>query len=402
MEKRRYRNTEDQISLLGFGCMRLPRKNPDGPEIDAETAGKMVDYAYRHGVNYFDTAYPYHEGLSETFIGAALKKYPRSSFHLADKMPGWLLKKDGDGKRIFEEQLQKCGVDYFDFYLCHSIKETADFQKRYEKLDTLEYLKQQRKAGRIRHLGFSFHGTPEELLKMLGHCDWDFVQIELNYLDWKVQRAKEQYRILEERGIPCIVMEPVRGGNLCTLCDESVRMLQKVHPDRSTASWAIRFAASLPDVLTVLSGMSTPEQVKDNIETVGHFEPMTEAERKVLFQARDAFLRTSAIPCTACRYCMDCPSGVNIPRVFWAYNQCAASLHLPASFDRGHLSRREADAFRKAFASIPKEERAEHCVACGKCMKRCPQGIRIPERMKEISSLISSRSSLPDGGKAKL
>lgn len=390
MEQRNYQNSGDLVSLLGFGAMRLPRVNPDRQDIDAQKAEEMVDWAYRHGINYFDTAYPYHEGMSETFLGTALKKYPRESFYLADKMPGWLLQKDGDGQKIFEEQLQKCGVDYFDFYLCHSISKTENFVQQYEGTDTLDYLKSLRESGIIRRLGFSFHGTPEELLKMLERCDWDFVQIQLNYLDWEVQQAKEKYRILEERGIPCIVMEPIRGGNLCTLCDESVQMLRAVHPERSIASWAIRFAASLPNVLTVLSGMTTLEQVKDNIATMEHFEPLTDDERRVLFEARDTFLRTGAVPCTGCRYCMDCPAGVDIPKVFWTYNRCATSMHLPVSFSSRHLSDENAGIFLKEYDSVPEKNRAEHCVACGKCMQHCPQGIRIPERMKEISRLIST------------
>ncbi len=387
MIKRIYRRTGEAVSLLGFGCMRLPKVQKDRQDIDYAAAQQLIDYAYSHGVNYYDTAFPYHEGMSETFIGQALKKYPRKSFCLADKMPTWLLKNLEDGKRIFAEQLRKCQVEYFDFYLCHSVGDSVEaFAERYEKTGVLDYLREEKAHGRIRNLGFSFHGRPEVLEKLADRHEWDFIQIQLNYLDWDMQNAKRQYDILEKRGIPCIVMEPVRGGSLCALSEEAASLLKAERPESSLASWAIRFAASLPNVLTVLSGMSAPEQVGDNVKTVTNFEPLTDRERSLLGEAVKVYLKTGTIPCTGCRYCMDCPSGVDIPAVFAVYNRCAAAGHLPLST----FNRENVRFFREAYESLPQSARADRCVECEACMKHCPQKIKIPSRMQEIVQLASN------------
>lgn len=387
MQVRIDKKTGKEVSLLGFGNMRLPKLYKDKQDIDAAKAEKLIDYAYSHGVNYFDTAYPYHEGMSETFIGNALKKYPRESFFLADKMPSWELKSHEDGVRIFAEQLKKCQVDYFDYYLCHSVGSSLEsFINQYEKTGILDYLREQMKQGKIRHLGFSFHGSPDVLEKIADRHKWDFTQIQLNYLDWDMQNAKRQYEILEKRGILCIVMEPVRGGNLCSLCEEAVNLLKAEKPDKSLASWAIRFAASLPNVMTVLSGMSAMDQVVDNVATMTDFEPLTDREREILGKAVAAYLQKGTIPCTGCRYCMDCPSGVDIPKVFAVYNKCAANNQLPMSFG----SRENAHIFREAYEAIPESARAANCVACKRCMQHCPQKIEIPNRMKEIAEIASN------------
>lgn len=390
MELRRDKNTGREVSLLGFGCMRLPRPDPEKQEIDYELGKSMIDYAYRRGVSYFDTAYPYHEGLSELFIGRALAEYPRESFCLADKMPGWLLHGREDAERIFAEQLKKCRVDYFDFYLCHSLSSDASFEKTYVDTRVIDYLRERKAAGQIRRLGFSFHGTPAELEKILARGGWDFVQIQLNYLDWDFQDAKTQYRLIEEQGIPCIVMEPVRGGALSTLCAESAEILKEARPENSVASWAIRFAASRPNVLTVLSGMTAPEQVKDNVKTMTDFEPLSEKDYETLKKALKAYLQTGTIPCTGCRYCMDCPSGVDIPGVFALYNKCASEGHLPVSF--GDEKAREANmgVFLETYGALPEQNRADRCVGCKKCMQHCPQKIRIPDRMREITAMTAA------------
>ena len=369
MYKRQYKNTGEMVSLLGYGCMRLPRVAEDKQDIDQEAAEKLIDYAYLHGVNYFDTAYPYHEGKSELFVGKALKKYPRDSFFLADKMPGWLVKSLDDAKRIFEEQFVKCQVDYFDFYLCHSLSEKAFLS--YEKKGICEYLWEQKEKGRIRHLGFSFHDTPEALEKIADAYNWDFAQIQLNYYDWEAQNAKRQYEILTQRNIPCIIMEPVRGGALAKLCPDSLETLHNADPKASAASWALRYAASLPNVLTVLSGMSNMEQVMDNVQTVTDFKPLTEKEYQVIDKALEQFKANKTVPCTGCRYCMDCPAGVDIPYMFTIYNEYKVS--------------ERKDNFLNQYKAAGSKQ-ASHCVNCKKCVEHCPQKIQIPEQMKLIQA----------------
>ena len=383
---------EEQVSLLGFGTMRLPLL-PGKTEIDTATASQMVDLAYQNGVNYYDTAYTYHNGQSEVFIGQALKKYPRESFFLADKMPTWLVHDLSDIERIFAHQLEKCQVSFFDSYLCHSVgKNDVDFINPYIKTGGLDYLRHLKAEGKIRHLGFSFHGNPEHLKLILSYGPWDFVQLQLNYLDWDVTQAGELYQILSDRNIPCTVMEPIRGGALATLCPKSRDILKAYAPNKSTASWALRFVASLPNVLTVLSGMSTPEQVKDNLSTFLAFTPLSGEERLVLDHAMKEYIATGAIPCTGCRYCMDCPSGVDIPRVFSVYNKCAATLSLPISFSFMHGINRNTQTFLNEYAAIPEENRASHCIGCGLCAQQCPQHIKIPQEMSRISHLTESLS----------
>ncbi|MCI5802056.1 MAG: aldo/keto reductase [Oscillospiraceae bacterium] len=374
MEMRTYREAGPSISLLGLGCMRLPKVCPDKDDIDFAAAQEMVDYAYAHGVNYYDTAYVYHGGTSEQFIGPALKKYPRDSYYLATKMPGWDLTCREDAVKIFEEQLANCQVDYFDFYLCHSLSESN--YRKYKDLGVIDYLDEQKKAGRIRRLGFSFHATLPILEEVLSWYSWDFAQIQLNYLDWEAQQAKEQYEMLSGRGLPVIIMEPVRGGALASPCAESDRIFHAAAPGRSTASWAIRYAASLPGVLTVLSGMSSMEQLQDNIATMTGFSPLTPEEYEVVGRALAAYKAHVTIPCTGCRYCMDCPSGVDIPLMFKLYNRYAVTK------DKGD--------YQKALAEVPQSAQMQSCVACGVCMGHCPQSIRIPDELARIRELADS------------
>ena len=390
METRRYRNSDDFISLLGFGCMRFPMLE-DGRTIDRNLVRQLVEYAIAHGVNYFDTAYLYNDGESERCIGRILKDYPRHSFYLADKMAGRLVKSIADGDRMFREQLERCGVDYFDFYLCHAIGRTeVDFTEPYLRVGFFDYLLERKKEGVIRRLGFSFHGTPARLEFLLNQYDWDFVQLQLNYVDWEVQDARRLYRMLEERGIPCIVMEPVRGGSLSTLCPEAVELLRAARLERSAASWAIRYAASLPGVLTVLSGMNSFEQVRDNVAIMTGFTAMDAEEREALEQARTAYMQTGTIPCTGCRYCMDCPSGVDIPRLFALYNERAATLGLPVSTLGHYRFDRNARAFLEAYQALPEDIRAHNCVDCGQCREHCPQDIPVAEHLRNIEKLIAA------------
>ena len=377
MEMRQYRDTDVKVSLLGMGCMRLPKVDPEKEDIDYEKAQEIIDYAYANGVNYFDTAYGYHGGQSELFVGQALKKYPRESFFLASKMPIWCVKEKGDVERIFNEQLQRCQTDYFDFYLFHS-QNAANFQKCQE-FGVYEFLSQMKAEGKIRRLGFSFHDTPEVLRHICDTYPWDFAQIQLNYLDWEMQDAKTQYQILNDREIPVIVMEPVRGGALASPCEAADILFREERPDKSVASWAIRFAASLPGVLTVLSGMSNMEQVRDNVDTMTRFEPLTDREREVIDEALEAYRKKDTVPCTGCRYCMDCPFGVDIPKMFSLYNH--------------YVLDRDGEDYLEAYEAQPESERADQCQACGACMKKCPQHIRIPDQMVTIRETVEKIST---------
>lgn len=370
LSKHRFR--DEEISLLGLGCMRFPTIKEGSEEIDEEKALEIVDYAYKHGVNYFDTAHGYHAGLSEPFMGKALKRYPRESFYLATKMPPWDLKTPEDVRNIFESQLERCQVDYFDFYLFHA--QNKEMFKRCVELDVYGYLQKMREQGKIRYLGFSFHDTPAVLRQILDTYEWDFVQIQLNYLDWELQDAKGQYELLAQRGIPVIIMEPVRGGALADLGQKANAVLKEAAPGRSIASWAIRYAAQLPNVLTVLSGMSSLEQLSDNIGTLSPLEPFNGEETKALEKALDLYRKKDMVPCTGCRYCMDCSFGVDIPKLFGIYNRYVFS--------------QDAGSFREEFAGCLPGELPGHCQKCGACMEHCPQHIDIPGTLDKMRELI--------------
>ncbi|MDR2633780.1 MAG: aldo/keto reductase [Treponema sp.] len=374
MEKRNFGNGE--VSLLGFGLMRLPCKNGNA-DIDREQAGKMLDAALAGGVNYFDTAWMYHGGQSEPFAGEALSRYERSSFYLASKMPVMVLQNAGDVERIFTEQLKKCRTDYFDFYLVHGIRH--NYLKVIEDCRVYEQLQKKKEAGCIRHLGFSFHDRPELLQRIVDEHAYDFAQIQLNYLDWELQDAKGQYQILAQKHIPVHIMEPVRGGSLANLGAEAAGIFKEARPAASPASWALRYAASLSGVQVVLSGMTTLEQLTDNIATFSPFAPLTDTERGVIANALGAYRKTLAVPCTSCRYCMDCPSGVEIPKALAVYNnraRLAAEKHPMADF-----------LFTMEYGMLKEEEQAKQCMDCGQCKERCPQHLDIPHWMKQVAEL---------------
>jgi predicted aldo/keto reductase-like oxidoreductase len=379
------------ISTLGMGNMRLPtiageRRGP----IDEEKAREIVEYAYEHGVNYFDTAYRYHNGESETFVGKVLNQYPRESWHLASKMPGHQMRYSngqlemvgyltglpiGSPADIFEEQLAKCGVDYFDFYLLHNLNEAAYDIYADEDLGIVEYLLAQKKAGRIRHLGFSAHARAETIDNFLNWKDcFEFVQIQLNYLDWTLQDAKRKYEVITDHGIPVIVMEGVRGGRLASLDEEAEAMLKEARPDDSIASWAFRFLQSLPNVQVVLSGMSTMEQVVENVQLFSKPDPVTEEEKALLQRAVD--IMVDLVPCTGCRYCCDaCPQGLDIPKLISMYNE--------ASF--GH-----AFTLRFTLDAMTEEELPSACLSCGECKALCPQDIDIPDILAKFAEVIDN------------
>lgn len=358
---------------LGFGLMRLPQK--DG-EIDLEQVKYMADAYLESGFNYFDTAYVYHSGKSETAIREALvERHPRDSFFLATKLPVWAMNGPEDKDRILAEQMEKCGVDYFDFYLLHSIEDGSKYNL-YEEYDCFRWGQDMKKAGKIRHFGFSFHGTPELLEQILDrHPDIDFVQIQLNYADWNnpLVQSGRLYEILHSRQIPIIVMEPVKGGTLASLQPELESLLKAEHPDASAASWALRFVGSLDGIATILSGMSSEEQMEDNLSTFRNFKPLTEKEKDIIAEVVRRMQDMPLIACTSCRYCCDgCPSGIAIPDMIRALN--TARLY--------PKDRRPILFYRNLVLDSGK---ASSCIACGQCESVCPQHLPIIELMKEAA-----------------
>ncbi len=370
--RRQYRDTAATLPLLGFGNMRLP-KLPDG-KIDYATGRKMYEVAFASGVNYFDTAYMYHDGESENFVGSVLADYPRDSFYLADKMPMMMVRSAADIPRIFEDQLKKCRVKYFDFYLLHNMGATS--WKKTQRLKALEFLKKMKAEGKIRRLGFSFHDSPSVLKEIIPAYPWDFAQIQLNYLDWTAYRSKEQYELLTAAKIPVVVMEPLRGGQLARLNPQAVEILRACHPEDTPVKWAFRFVASLPNVLCILSGMSALPQIQENVQTFHNIQPLTDAEREVLQKALVAYRLSGEIACTNCRYCQPCPAGVAIPDNFAAYN--SYRVH-------GRLGR-----FNMDYGALDAGTRAEDCVRCNACLPKCPQHLPIPDLLAKIAAVAKS------------
>ncbi len=367
---------QNTMPKLGFGLMRLPEK--DGV-IDHEHVCRMVDRYMKSGMNYFDTAYIYHGGKSETAAREALvKRYPRDSFMIATKLPAWEIKSKEDIERIFNEQLEKTGVDHFDLYLLHSIEDGSNYDT-YVKYDCFDWGLKKKAEGKIKHFGFSYHGSPELLEEVLDkHREAEFVQIQLNYLDRTnpVVRSQRLYEILRDRDIPIIVMEPVRGGMLASMAPDIEERFKARQPKRSTASWALRYVGSLPGVMTILSGMSSEEQVEDNINTFTDFEPLADDEFKLIDEVTQEVLSVPQIGCTACRYCCDgCPKKISIPDVFRTVNTL----------------RRYPDDWRsKNFYSqlIKRSSRASDCIGCARCEKVCPQHLNITELMKEAAQIL--------------
>lgn len=358
-------------SLLGFGAMRLPVDEQG--KICYQQAKEMVDRAIAGGINYFDTAYPYHQQTSEAFLGKALADHPRDSYLLADKLPVWLLEKAEDVPRLFHQQLERCQVEYFDCYLCHALDaERLEIIQKYQVLPQLEQLK---KEGKIGLLGFSFHDKPEVLRQALELHHWDFCQLQLNYADWAVEDARQLYELTVEFGVPVIVMEPVRGGFLAQPPQQVADILRQ-GSDRSMASWALRFVASLPNVSLVLSGMTTMEQLEDNIATFSDPRlPLTEEEQKLVAQAGEALKGLRSIPCTGCRYCVPCPMGVDIPEIFHIYN----SVKL---FGKGLGGYKEL---------LERKAGVDQCILCGSCARACPQGLTIPGLLEKVHLELKER-----------
>ncbi len=370
----------EKISQLAFGTMRLPLK--DDGSIDQAQVNEMTDYAMDHGINYYDTAYPYHNGLSEIAIGKALAKYPRDSYKLATKFPGHQFMKKYDCEGIFHEQLTKCGVDYFDFYLLHNIYENSIATYKSEEYGIIDYFVKQNELGRIKHLGFSTHLRAENLEDVLDYLGdrIEFCQIQLNYIDWTLQNAKSKVALLGKRGIPIVVMEPVRGGKLADLGEENNARLKSLRPDESIASWTFRWLMELPEVATILSGMSNLEQMKDNVKTFSEGAPLTKDEWNMMLDIAETM--KSGVPCTACRYCCDgCPMDLDIPMLLAGYNDLkfASALTVKMQMD-----------------GTPAEKWPDRCIGCGACASVCPQHIDIPEALKEFSQMLKTGPTWAD------
>ncbi len=366
----------DELSLLGFGAMRLPQ-NADG-SIDVHQVAEMTRLAIEGGVNYFDTAYPYHAGLSEVVMGRVLKDYKRDSFYLATKFPGHQIRKDYNPETVFEEQLEKCGVDYFDYYLLHNVYEKSIDVYNDPQWGIIDYFLEQKRKGRIRHLGFSTHGGLELMNRFLDkhESEMEFCQIQLNYLDWRMQDASKKYEMLTQRGIPVWVMEPVRGGRLASLGAAESAALKALRPNESVAAWSFRFLQALPNVKMILSGMSNIEQMVDNIKTFESDKPLQANERELILSIADSMHKL--VPCTACRYCCDgCPAGLDIPSLLTFYND----MSFQPSVNIG-----------MRLEVLPDDKKPSACLGCGKCEKACPQGIEIP---KLLNKLAESMKSLP-------
>ncbi len=376
----------EKISRLGMGNMRLPTRGEGfNAVIDEEKALEIIDYVYEHGVNYFDTAYMYHGGESERFVGRALKRYPRESFFLASKLPSSELDKNRDVAEIFEEQLAKCQVNYFDFYLLHNLNEGSYDVFTNPARNVIPYLLEQKKQGRIRHLGLSSHSGPPTLKRFLDAYDFpEFVQIQLNYLDWEMQDARQQYEIITQHGIPVWVMEPCRGGRLASLSEGANAVLRAADADRSVASWAFRFVANLPNTGVILSGMTQLDQAVDNVATFSSNTAFTESEQKALEDALDLFRSEVNVPCTACHYCDGCPAGLDIPALIKIYNQSRVQMGFGVMM---------------ALSRMDDHQRPGNCIACGACVKKCPQNIKVPEVMSAFAGSLEQMN--PPGPPAK-
>lgn len=363
----------NEMPKIGFGLMRLPET--DGV-IDIDKVCKMVDAYMDAGFNYFDTAYVYHGGNSEKTVKEAIvKRYPRDSFTIATKLPAWSIHSFEDRDKIFNEQLERCGVDYFDYYLLHSIEDGNNYDT-YVKYDCFNWGIQKREEGKIKHLGFSYHGTPELLVKIVdSHPEIEFVQIQLNYADWddKIVHSGELYQILAERNIPIIVMEPCKGGKLANHDEECTEILKSVRPDKSIASWAFRYVASLPGIATILSGMTTQEQMEDNMNTFKNFEPLSDEEKAAIDKVVEAMFRVEQIGCTACRYCVDgCPMSISIPDIISAIN---TKRKFPGDM--------RPQFFYNGLVGRDGNGKASDCIGCGQCEGVCPQHLPIIEILKE-------------------
>lgn len=371
-----YREFQDlKLSALGMGAMRLPVVNGDDASIDEAAAFAMVDEAMAKGVNYYDTAWGYHNGNSELVMGRALARYPREKFYLATKFPGYDLSNMPKVKEIFEKQLEKCQVEYFDFYLFHNVCEMNIDAYLNPQYGIYDYLLEQRKNGRIRHLGFSAHGDYDVMKRFLDAYgkDMEFCQIQLNYLDWEFQDAKKKVELLNEWNIPVWVMEPLRGGKLASLSAEDEAKLKALRPEETIPAWAFRYLQTIPSVKVVLSGMSNMKQMQENIRTFEEDKPLNDEELKAIYSIADGMVKKIVLPCTACHYCTShCPQGLDIPGLLALYNE--------------HCFTQGGFIAPMALQAVPADKQPSACVGCRSCEAVCPQGIKISEAMADFAA----------------
>ena len=391
----------ETLSMLGLGCMRLPTKAGSGggygrnQPLDQEAVNAMVDYAIAHGINYFDTAPAY--GQSEVVTGNALSRHPRSSYKIATKMSNQNGRPTLEaGQQMFETSLKNLQTDYVDFLLLHNIQNMSGFDTRFKNNGLFRWLVEQKAKGRIKHLGFSFHGSNDDLPGLVDLYDWDFVQIQLNYADWKdmssgwggnsgATSSEFLYNYLVGKGIPVLVMEPVKGGALANVSDGVASVLRERHPDLTPAANALTFVGSLPGVMITLSGMSNMEQLKENVSLFTNFKPFDESDMAFMHNVADLYKSRGQIPCTACSYCMPCPAGVDIPGNFKIFNSASDAL-LSSETNRKDIDDKRK-AFLKLYTAQEKAIRADACVGCNACLPKCPQHISIPQHMERIRTL---------------
>ena len=390
----------DKVSILGYGCMRWPMiKDENGKDvIDQETVNRLVDYAMEHGVNYYDSSPVYLQGQSEKATGIALSRYPRESYFVATKLSNFSNSSRENSIEMYQKSKENFQTDYIDYYLLHSIGDGNGFRQRFVDNGMMEYLMEERKAGRIRNLGFSFHGTPEGFDELMAYHEkyhWDFVQIQLNYVDWthasgRNANAKYLQEELDKRGIQSVIMEPLLGGRLSKVPQHIADRLKERNPQGSVASWAFRFAGTHPGVLCVLSGMTYMEHLQDNVGTYSPLQPLSEDELAFLEETAELIQKYPTVPCNDCKYCMPCPYGIDIPAILLHYNKCVNEGEIAKSIEDEDYKKARRAYLVSYDRAIPKLRQAARCIGCNQCMSHCPQNINIPRELHRIDRYIEN------------
>ena len=390
----------DKVSILGYGCMRWPMiKDENGRDIiDQEAVNRLVDYAMEHGVNYYDSSPVYLQGQSEKATGIALSRYPRESYFVATKLSNFSNYTKENSIEMYQKSKENFQTDYIDYYLLHSIGDGNGFRQRFVDNGMMEYLLEERKAGRIRNLGFSFHGTPEGFDELMAYHDqyhWDFVQIQLNYIDWthasgRNAKAKYLQEELDKRGIQSVIMEPLLGGRLSKVPEHIAGRLKERNPQGSVASWAFRFAGTHPGVLCVLSGMTYMEHLQDNVGTYSPLKPLTEDELAFLEETAELMQKYPTVPCNDCKYCMPCPYGIDVPAILLHYNKCVNEGEIATSTQDENYRKARRAYLVSYDRAVPKLRQAARCIGCNQCMSHCPQSINIPRELHKIDRYIEN------------